>query len=595
MDNKTIIQYFEWYLPSDGTLWQKVSQQTAELKKTGITSVWLPPAYKGAGGGKSVGYDVYDMYDLGEFDQKGSVRTKYGTREEYLSAVKALHDAGLEVYADIVFNQMMGADETEKITAIDTQADDREQVISAPHEIEAWTRFTFPGRGGKYSDHTWNKENFSGTDFDQATGDKSIYLFEGKKWNQETDSENVNFDYLMGVDLDTDYPDTYEALLDWGRWYFDTVHPDGLRLDAVKHMSFEFYRKWLLTMRRERGNDFFAVGEYWSGDLQKLLHYLNVVVDGMPEKVVSRQASVEDAVKAAEAQAAAETDAEVSGGQAAADAGPEAEGRQAASGTSSEAEGGQAASGIRSEAEGGQAAIDISSKSEDNQAPETGNETAEDLEIQEGTPLTLFDVPLHYNFLRAAQDGHGFDMGGLFNNTLVKARPECACTFVDNHDTEPGQALQSFIPEWFKPIAYSMILLRKDGVPCVFYGDYYGIEHANESSILDLKKLIAIRSRYAYGDQTDYFDHHSVVGFTRSGDSEHKNSGLAVLATAADEGTKYMMVGETFAGAKMYDALGRHDEPVILDEKGGGTFHVHGGYVSVWLTEDAYKDIRINF
>ena len=107
MENKTIIQFFEWYLPSDGTLWEKAEACAADLKNTGITSVWLPPAYKGAAGVSSVGYDVYDLYDLGEFDQKGSVRTKYGTLDQYLAAVRALHAAGLEVYADIVFNRSM--------------------------------------------------------------------------------------------------------------------------------------------------------------------------------------------------------------------------------------------------------------------------------------------------------------------------------------------------------------------------------------------------------------------------------------------------------------------------------------------------------
>ena len=36
----------------------------------GIISVWFPPAYKGTNGGYSLGYDAYDLYDLGEFDQK---------------------------------------------------------------------------------------------------------------------------------------------------------------------------------------------------------------------------------------------------------------------------------------------------------------------------------------------------------------------------------------------------------------------------------------------------------------------------------------------------------------------------------------------
>ena len=53
-----------------------------------------PPTRKG--GIDDVGYGVYDTYDLGEFDQKGTVRTKYGTRSEYLSAIRMLHLADLQ-------------------------------------------------------------------------------------------------------------------------------------------------------------------------------------------------------------------------------------------------------------------------------------------------------------------------------------------------------------------------------------------------------------------------------------------------------------------------------------------------------------------
>ena len=63
----------------------------------------------------------------------------------------------------------------------------------------------------------------------------------------------------------------------------------------------------------------------------------------------------------------------------------------------------------------------------------------------------------------------------LFQGTLVENDPWHAVTFVDNHDTEPGQSLESFVLSWFKPLAYAIILLRRDGLPCVFYGDLYGI------------------------------------------------------------------------------------------------------------------------
>ena len=90
--NDTMMQYFEWYLPSDSTLWNKLTKDVKHLENIGITHLWLPPAYKGASGKDDVGYGVYDLYDLGEFDQKGSIPTKYGTKEEYVDAIKILKE-----------------------------------------------------------------------------------------------------------------------------------------------------------------------------------------------------------------------------------------------------------------------------------------------------------------------------------------------------------------------------------------------------------------------------------------------------------------------------------------------------------------------
>lgn len=84
MGKQTILQGFEWYLPNDGNHWKTLAEKAEELSSFGINAVWMPPAYKGSEGANDVGYGTYDLYDLGEFDQKGSVRTKYGTKEEYL-------------------------------------------------------------------------------------------------------------------------------------------------------------------------------------------------------------------------------------------------------------------------------------------------------------------------------------------------------------------------------------------------------------------------------------------------------------------------------------------------------------------------------
>ena len=80
-----MMQYFEWYLEDDGRLWKKLKDDANHLKELGITAIWIPPCMK-ATSTNDTGYGIYDLYDLGEFDQKGSIRTKYGTKEELLDA-----------------------------------------------------------------------------------------------------------------------------------------------------------------------------------------------------------------------------------------------------------------------------------------------------------------------------------------------------------------------------------------------------------------------------------------------------------------------------------------------------------------------------
>jgi alpha-amylase len=61
----------------------------------------------------------------------------------------------------------------------------------------------------------------------------------------------------------------------------------------------------------------------------------------------------------------------------------------------------------------------------------------------------------------------------------MKEMPLLAVTLVENHDTQPLQALESIVEAWFKPLAYAMILLRAQGYPCIFYADYYGAHYTD--------------------------------------------------------------------------------------------------------------------
>jgi len=275
--NGTMMQYFHWYLSNDGRLWGQVKRDAAALKAAGITALWLPPASKGAAGIDDVGYGLYDLYDLGEFKQKGTVRTKYGTKKAYLEAIEAAHTAGLQVYADMVFNHRGGADRTEWVRAIRVHEHDRRFATGQECWIQAWTEFHFPGRRGKHSDFTWHHWHFDGVDWAENLHEKTIFKFlgPGKDWDWMVSDERGNYDYLMFADLDMNHPEVRTELGRWGQWFLETTHVDGFRLDAVKHIQFSFFRGWLDDIRAAAGRDLFAVGEYLNpGHVETLHNYI---------------------------------------------------------------------------------------------------------------------------------------------------------------------------------------------------------------------------------------------------------------------------------------------------------------------------------
>lgn len=487
--NGVMMQYFQWYMPEDGNLWNQLKKDAKELAEAGFTSLWLPPAYKGTGGGNDVGYGVYDIFDLGEFDQKGSVRTKYGTKDEYLAAIKAAQEAGIRIYADVVFNHKLGADEAEEVEATPFDPDNRNETIGEYQKIKAWTHFTFPGRGKKYSSMEWHWWHFDAIDYNAYDeGENAVYLLKGKQFDQNVDLEKGNFAYLMGCDLDMENPEVTGELKYWGEWYVDTTGVDGFRFDAVKHVSADFFQKWLEHVRNYAQRELFAVGEYWSYEVDALHHFID------------------------------STDGKVS----------------------------------------------------------------------------LFDAPLHYNFHEASVEGASYDMRQIFDNTLVKDQPALAVTLAENHDSQPLQSLESVVESWFKPLAYALILLRREGYPCVFYGDYYGAHYKDhgpdgeeyeiwmDSHKWIIDKFLEVRKTYAYGEQYDYFDHANTIGWTRLGDEEHLGA-LAVVMSNGEAGSKWIEVG--MPNCKFVDITEHISEPITSNDDGWADFTCNGGSVSVWVSQ----------
>lgn len=491
MLNGTMMQYFHWYSPSDGTHWNRLAEQASTLAAAGFTALWLPPAYKASGGSSDVGYGAYDLFDLGEFDQKGSVRTKYGTKTEYLNAIQSAHQAGIQIYADCVFNHKNGGDCEEDFEAIPVAIYDRNQAMGQPETIRAWTHYSFPGRKGQYSTLEWHWWHFDSVNHNMhKPGDDTVYRFKDKLFDTEVDLRHGNYDFLMACDLDSNVEEVKDELNHWGEWILDSTQVDGFRLDAVKHMRASFFTEWLDHVRTYAHRDLFTVGEYWSEDLDALHWFLG----------------------------------------------------------------------------------------------------------RTGGRVSLFDVPLHYNFHRASQRGQSYDLRKIFDGSLVHEQPSLSVTFVDNHDSQPLQALESVVEAWFKPLAYALILLRRDGYPCVFQADYEGAHYrdrgrdGNEYEIwLDshrwlIDKFLYARQHYNYGEQYDYFNHSNAIGWSRLGNASHPEP-MAVLLSNGPAARQWMEVGrphQTF-----YDLTEHRTELVTTNEWGWGEFSCSGGSVSVWIPQGA--------
>jgi alpha-amylase len=117
-ENHTLFQGFEWNVPADGKHWQRLIGAIPKLKAIGIDNIWLPPGCK-ASSSNGNGYDIYDLYDVGEFDQKGGKATKWGTKEELLELSKRAKEQGVGLYWDAVLNHKAGADQTETCRVVE--------------------------------------------------------------------------------------------------------------------------------------------------------------------------------------------------------------------------------------------------------------------------------------------------------------------------------------------------------------------------------------------------------------------------------------------------------------------------------------------
>jgi alpha-amylase len=235
-----------------------------------------------------------------------------------------------------------------------------------------------------------------------------------------------------------------------------------------------------------------------------------------------------------------------------------------------------------------------------------------------------YDTPLLNSFSRVSKDvltgSRNADLRTLLSGpghpdgrALVSLRPAQAVTCVSNHDTQAGQSSFTPIDSSLKALFYAFILLRQDGLPCVFWGDLVGIqgphaegpackipissserktayeESGSQPPMTDgvLPSLMLARRYFAYGPQRDYFDSMSCIGWTRAGTADRP--GCVVIMSIALHGMRtYKKMATGCAGERWVDVLqnGEDRAVVVIGRDGFGVFPGFGGSVGVFVKED---------
>lgn len=493
--NPLLFQGFEWYFPKDGKQWSRLSSELPQLYRMGVGALWIPPPTKAATDG-SVGYDVYDLWDLGEFKTQNRTSTASGSKADLLSLAQEAHKWGVGLMVDAVLNQRSGADYMVSCAVTMLNPSNRLQPINPTKVTEVWVGFNFTGRGNIYSNKTWSCDDFTAVDYDAGSPTNGVFKINGvhNDFAADVSTENGNFDYLSLIDVAYDNPSVREDVKLWGPWVAGQLGASGFRIDAAKHISRGFIKDWMATTKTAITAPFRApfVAEYWTSNATELIDYTEEV----------------------------------------------------------------------------------------------------------GNAARVFDVPLLTSFAAIA-NGEA-SLTTMYENTVVSSQPDKAVTLVGNHDTQLGQSSDNlYVQDWFRPSAYAFILLRQEGIPCLFYGDIFGVcnasgrcSKANESEAI--ANIAAARTFFAYGEQHDYNTTDGAsVGWVREGDSAHQGGLAVAISTESNTGVLNMDVGQSHIGETWVDVVGNASRTVRIGSDGVGSFSVSGRGASVFVNQDSWSKLSL--
>ena len=176
------------------------------IQSLGFTAIWLSPFFKCRtapffGHGAYHGYWVEDLF---------SVEPRFGTEADLVALAQELKRRHLRLYLDMVLNHV------------------------APDAPLTRARPDWFHHQGSISD-----------------------------WNDPRQVENGDVHGLP--DLAQEKPEVFDYLVAASKKWIDLLHPNGFRLDAVKHMPLAFWARYNRTIADYAGPEFVLLGEFYEG------------------------------------------------------------------------------------------------------------------------------------------------------------------------------------------------------------------------------------------------------------------------------------------------------------------------------------------
>ncbi len=240
-----IVQESGDYL-TDGGWYDEIRAKAENNELSKFSMIWMPPPQKGAAGTCATspgcplsevinwdnGYGPFDYYDLGRYNEKFSVETRYGSELELQKCNQTLKGKGILPIVDLVLNHNDG------------------------------------GYTSKYNFQYGNHNTFEKLD-PGAEDNENGYYNGGTAFTPFHSEEN------FGRDVNQAHPYQRMGMKDWGNWALNWAGYQGCRFDVAFYID-----PWFISefMRHGSMAGTFSVLEYWlnetEGTEQEMLTWL---------------------------------------------------------------------------------------------------------------------------------------------------------------------------------------------------------------------------------------------------------------------------------------------------------------------------------